>query len=369
MRVLGRLVCLTESATWHASGCGYSKVDASCLCWCFLCTLINSGDLLQLVATRCEQLVEQSEEQRAARTPSLVSILGLSLRPFALNLPEGQAYDQTECYQKFFSTVLSVPNLSETIPPATVAYLRRPHFWRAAVAILASRECTERYGADAGFPAGSAVLLKNVLDLGCMSLVKCTASHAAGFFKLLYRWIPAIFTASQTNSLELFEVRRNEDDDDVEPAAEDRGHIAAGGSSTAAGVGMKRPHAEVVGYVNRRHGVPSLAALTQQLSALLMPQTIAPLLEIAFAEREADPTALLYICGVAEWILRNSPEALTVGGPRLSLLNFVAFRSGKSAFLRQMWAAVRRRLHRCVCSNRIGVTEIYFVCSCVRRGR
>jgi hypothetical protein len=84
-----------------------------------------------------------------------------------------------------------------------------------------------------------------------------------------------------------------------------------------------------------------VAALGKQLEMLLLPQTIAPLLELAFAtSSEGNPAPLLSLCGVVEWILRNTASEKLTQGPRLSLLNFVAFRSGQRAFLRQMWATL-----------------------------
>ena len=98
------LVCLTDSETWHSGG--YAKLEASCLCWGFLSALsTDRGHLFELVARRCERIAAQPEEMRATHTASLVSILGLALRCFALMLPEGPAYDQSACYHKFFITV------------------------------------------------------------------------------------------------------------------------------------------------------------------------------------------------------------------------------------------------------------------------
>ena len=99
---------------------------------------------------------------------------------------------------------LCVPQLATVIPAATVTYLRRPQFWRAAMASFGGGI----KGKEPSFPPQSlGVLLGNVLDLGCPSLTGCTASHAAAFFRLIYKWIPAVFagSAASNQNLQLFE--------------------------------------------------------------------------------------------------------------------------------------------------------------------
>jgi hypothetical protein len=128
----------------------------SAVCWGMLAALIKSGMLEEtaaflqvraspavLDAATCPSTVETDAcmahailQNRPVHLPLLASVVGLSLRPVVLGVPQTAEVDQ--CRIRFCTSVACVPKLVESVPSAMVRTFRRPRLWRALLPVLAN---------------------------------------------------------------------------------------------------------------------------------------------------------------------------------------------------------------------------------------
>lgn len=143
--------------------------------------------------------------------------------------------------------------------------------------------------------------------------------YASSFFVALGAGLPYVLRRSRHGSPQLFDDADADDDgEDMEPEPD-----------LSATSEAKRSCFEDHRNSNTR----------LQLVALLKPQTLGPVLDLCF-NAPSDTLALQHACFVVEGILRASPAKLSAAGPRLPLLNYIAFQTGTKAFLLKMWEAL-----------------------------